>query len=48
MNNRQPVSLKELAVTLADYDMFLVYIIRFLTDISYFPASAYLTLTVLC
>lgn len=45
MNNRQPVSLKELLVSLMDFDLWPVYLIRLLGDIGAAPTSNYLTLT---
>ncbi|GAV46428.1 hypothetical protein ZYGR_0A00190 [Zygosaccharomyces rouxii] len=45
MHNRQPVSPKELLKTLLDYDLLLIYIVRFLGDIGSSPVSTYMTLT---
>lgn len=45
MNNRQPVTPKELLTTLLDYDLFPIYIIRLLGDIGSTPVSTYMTLT---
>ena len=45
MNNRQPVSPKELATSLLDYDLWPIYIVRILGDIGATPASTYMTLT---
>lgn len=45
MNNRQPVSLKELLLSFTDFDLLPIYIIRFLGDLMTTPVSAYLTLT---
>lgn len=44
MNNREPVSPKELIKTLLDYDLLPIYITRFLSDIGTAPISAYLQL----
>lgn len=45
MNNRQPVTLKELGKALFDIDLFPIYVVRFLGDIGSSPVSTYLTLT---
>lgn len=45
MNNRQPVTLKELGVAILDYDLWPVYIIRILGDIMTTPVLNYMTLT---
>ncbi|KRZ98684.1 uncharacterized protein AC631_05553 [Debaryomyces fabryi] len=45
MNNRQPVTLKELFKSFFDYDLFPVYFIRFLIELSSSPVSAYLQLS---
>ncbi|ONH67310.1 hypothetical protein BON22_3025 [Cyberlindnera fabianii] len=45
MNNRQPVSIKELLISFTDYDLLPIYVIRFLLDIRASPVSNYLTLT---
>ncbi|AOA60372.1 Putative allantoate permease [Komagataella phaffii] len=45
MNNRQPVSLRELKKALLDYDMWPIYGIRILGDIGVAPAANYMTLT---
>lgn len=45
MNNRQPVSLKELWITLTDYDLLPIYIVRLFTDIGATPLKNYMTLT---
>lgn len=45
MNNRQPVTPKELIKSFFDYDLVPVYIVRFLTDIGTAPVNTYLTLT---
>lgn len=44
MNNRQPVSLKELIKAFFDYDLAPIYLVRLLTDLSSSPVSAYMTL----
>lgn len=45
MNNRQPVSLKELWMSLTDYDLLPIYIVRLFTDIGATPLKNYMTLT---
>lgn len=45
MNNRQPVSFRELIVTLLDYDLLPIYLIRILGDVGTAPTNTYLTLT---
>ncbi|KAH3679415.1 hypothetical protein WICMUC_001035 [Wickerhamomyces mucosus] len=45
MNNRQPVSLKELIKSLLDYDLAPIYAVRLINDIGTSPVSTYLTLT---
>lgn len=45
MNNRQPVSLKELLVSLTDFDLLPIYIVRLLNDIGNTPLKKYITLT---
>lgn len=45
MNNRQPVSPKELVKAFFDYDLLPIYLVRFLADIGTSPVSTYLTLT---
>lgn len=45
MNNRQPVSLKELVVVLFDYDLLPIYVVRLLADVNTTPTNTYLTLT---
>ncbi|CCH44007.1 putative transporter [Wickerhamomyces ciferrii] len=45
MNNRQPVSLKELFKSLIDYDILPIYLIRFLVDSGSAPVNNYMTLT---
>lgn len=45
MNNRQPVSIKELLKTLCDYDLLPIYFVRILCDIGSSPVSTYMTLT---
>ncbi|QLQ78669.1 hypothetical protein HG537_0B00160 [Torulaspora globosa] len=45
MNNRQPVSLKELWRSLTDYDLLPIYIVRLLADIGNTPVKNYMTLT---
>ncbi|CEP22079.1 unnamed protein product [Cyberlindnera jadinii] len=45
MNNREPVSLKELAMSFTDFDLLPIYIVRFLGDMMTSPVSNYLTLT---
>lgn len=45
MNNRQPVTLKELFKSFFDYDLFPIYAIRFLIELSSGPAAAYLQLS---
>lgn len=45
MHNREPVGAKELVKTLLDYDLWPIYVVRFLTDIGSSPVSAYMTLT---
>lgn len=45
MNNRQPVSLKELVLSLTDFDLLPIYAVRFLGDLMTAPVSSYLTLT---
>lgn len=44
MNNRQPVSLKELIKAFFDYDLVPIYLVRLLTDLSSTPVSAYMAL----
>lgn len=44
MNNREPVSLKELSKTLLDVDLLPVYVVRFLADIGTHPILSYLQL----
>lgn len=45
MNNRQPVTIKELITILLDFDLWPIYIVRFLGDIGATPTSNYMTLT---
>ncbi|CAM9019987.1 hypothetical protein WICANDRAFT_33270 [Wickerhamomyces anomalus NRRL Y-366-8] len=45
MNNRQPVSPKELLKTLCDFDLLPIYFVRILADIGTSPVSTYMTLT---
>lgn len=45
MNNRQPVSPKELLKSLLDIDLLPIYVVRFLGDINTSPVATYLTLT---
>lgn len=45
MNNRQPVSPKELAASLLDYDLWPIYFVRILGDIGATPTNTYMTLT---
>lgn len=45
MNNRQPVNLKELFKAFFDYDLFQIYIICFLIELSSGPVRAYLQLS---
>lgn len=45
MNNRQPVTPKELVKSLLDYDLWPIYIVRILGDIGASPTNTYMTLT---
>lgn len=45
MHNRQPVTLRELYKSFFDYDLFPIYIIRFLIEMSSGPVSSYLQLS---
>ncbi|CEP23386.1 unnamed protein product [Cyberlindnera jadinii] len=45
MNNRQPVSFRELLMSLTDYDLLPIYVVRFLGDLMASPVGNYLTLT---
>lgn len=45
MNNRQPVSLKELGKALFDWDLFPIYLVRLFIDIDPAPVGNYMTLT---
>ena len=45
MHNREPVGPKELIKSLLDYDIWPIYVVRFLTDIGSSPVSQYMTLT---
>jgi sugar phosphate permease len=45
MNNRQPVSVKELFLSFTDFDLLPIYIVRFLGDLMTTPVSNYMTLT---
>ncbi|CAH2350414.1 uncharacterized transporter [[Candida] railenensis] len=45
MHNREPVSPKELIKSLLDYDIWPIYVVRFLTDIGSAPVGQYMTLT---
>lgn len=45
MNNRKPVSPKQLLSSLLDYELLPIYIVRFLGDIGKAPVKNYMTLT---
>lgn len=45
MHNRQPVTVKELFKAFFDYDLFPVYMIRFLIELSSVPVASYLQLS---
>lgn len=45
MNHRKTESLKELEMSLGDFDMWPIYIIRFFGYLQTVPVSGYLTLT---
>ncbi|CUM67410.1 uncharacterized protein PRCAT00005104001 [Priceomyces carsonii] len=45
MHNRQPVTLKELGRALFDFDLFPIYLIRFLIEMSSGPVASYLQLS---
>lgn len=45
MNNRQPVTIRELGKAFFDYDLFPIYVIRLLYEISSGPVTAYLQLS---